>query len=188
MANFDCFVRIYLPLNADGTPQPLAFGRFDLQINSINGAQLVFDSHTAVVNPVFRFEGQAGAGYVKIFSEARTRQVQTNDCLLCKYHFIASDTAVMSFVQMLQGMLTFVAGNTDKDMSLYRVTTGPFQTYTTARNNSFGATAIWCSALGMSILNNIYNTTEAQLNYMTYASWELFDQLFGSWQFDKLLR
>lgn len=69
MANFDCDVRIYLPLDANGRPKTSDYGHYDLMIKSMGNTPLNFDSHTSVVDPVFSYGGSNnGQGYVKIFN------------------------------------------------------------------------------------------------------------------------
>lgn len=186
MANFDCYVRIYLPLNAAGMPDTNQFGMYDLQIEGINDADLPFDSHTTVNSPVFTFGGIGGNGYVRIFPDAKTSSIFSNQ-LICKYHFTASDTAVMNFLTTLKNTLTFV--NKDSNSSLYRVTSGPQTVYNDHRYNTFGATAVWAGALGDNTLVNIYNTyTNDTTGYWNYAAWEMFNTFHTAWSFDYLLK
>lgn len=185
MANFDCYVRIYLPLRANGTPDDSQFGHYDLQIDGIGDASLPFDSHTNIKKPVFAFGGFGGKGYVKIFPETKTSAFYTGEMLLCKYHFTATAANVQSFVTTMQNMLTYQSKS--NGISLYKVTSGPYQTFSANRYNSFGAVAAWCSGLGDSGLANIYNQyTNNGTGYMNYAVWAMFNTYFGAWRFTKL--
>lgn len=184
MANFNCHVRIYVPLKSDGSPATSQSGRYDLQIDSIGGATLNFDSHTKVVNPVFSYTGFSGDGYVRIFNEAKTTQVyDTGHYLLCKFDFTATAEKVTSFIKTLQGMLNYSSYYSNNDCSVYRVTAEPFDTYLRSSTNSFAATAVWCNMLGLSALYDIYNSSS---DYTDYDAWELFDQLYTAWSFEEL--
>ena len=189
MGNFNCYVRIYLPLDSNGKPQPTNFGQYDLQIDSNDGTEFKFDEHTPFLQPVISYGGINGAGYVKIFDASDTRRVFTSDYLLCKYHFTATSNEVASFINYLQGMVEYNENHSSGICPAYRVTTGPFQNYTASLYNCFGATAIWCrNCLGMDTLYDIYTSTAAQLDHMTYAAWELFDSLHPYWRFTELAR
>lgn len=39
MANFDCYVRIYLPLDANGRPKTSDYGHYDLMIKSMGNTR-----------------------------------------------------------------------------------------------------------------------------------------------------
>ena len=187
MANFDCYVRVYVPLTSSGTPDTSSLGHFDLQIDGINDASLPFDSHTNIRKPVFSFGGINGAGYVKIFPETKTNVFYNNNMLLCKWHFTATSAMVQSFVTTMQNMLTYQSKS--NDISLYKVTSGPYQTYSVNRYNCFGATAAWCSWLGNNTLANIYNQyTNDGTGYQSYAAWEMFNANYPAWRFTSLVR
>lgn len=185
MANFDCFVRIYLPLDSNGKPKPADFGQYDLQINSINGAALQFDSHTSVVNPVFSYCNVNGHGYIAIFNEANTRLVYPKKVLMCKLHFTATSDEVQDFVDKIKAMSLYHESNSTDYCSAYWVGIGGFENYTAELYNSFGATAIWCDWLGLDTLRNIYEATPTA-NYMNYSAWAMLDEYYDNWQFTNL--
>lgn len=170
MANFDCYVRIYLPLDANGRPKTSDYGHYDLMIKSMGNTPLNFDSHTSVVDPVFSYGGSNnGQGYVKIFNPNKTVNIFTFDMLACTFHFTASSAKVGAFVKQMQKVLTY--SSKDSNASTYKVNSNwDYKTFTTARNNSFGAVAAWCSALGDNGLLNIHNSAAAKNNYMTCAT------------------
>lgn len=188
MANFNCYVRIYLPLDANGRPKTSDFGHYDLAINSLGGAALNFDSHTSVVNPVFSYGGSNnGQGYVKIFNQNKTLNIFTGDMLCCTFPFTASSDKVGAFITQMQKVLTY--SSKDSNCSTYKVNSNwGFKTFTTARNNSFGAVATWCSALGDNGLLNIYNSSAAKSNHMNYAAWAMYNQYYGAWEHRLLVR
>lgn len=185
---FECYVRVYLPLDSSGKPSTNTFGRYDLQIQSKNGKKLEFDSHTKIVNPVFSFDGISGVGYVRIFAPANTNKVYRNHKLACMYQFTAPDSKVTSFIDYLKDNLTYSSTYSNSYCSTYRVNDNGWKQYTTARKNSFGATATWCYKLGMDKLYTIYNKAASVSNYMKYAAWKLFDAMYEYWQFVKIYK
>ena len=188
MANFDCYVRIYLPLDANGRPKTSDYGHYDLMIKSMGNTPLNFDSHTSVVDPVFSYGGSNnGQGYVKIFNPNKTVNIFTFDMLACTFHFTASSDKVGAFVTQMQKVLTY--SSKDSNASTYKVNSNwDYKTYTTARNNSFGAVAAWCAALGDSGLLNIHNSSAAKSNYMTCATWAMYKQYYAAWAHCLLIR
>jgi len=185
MANFDCFVRIYLPLDSNGKPKPAEFGRYDLQINSIGGAALNLDEHTSVVDPVFSYTNANGKGYIGVFNQKDTRLVYPAKVLMCKLHFTASQATVQSFVGKLKAMMTYDADVSLNFISAYRVTTGGFENFSANLYNTFGATAIWCDWLGQGLLRDIYEATSTA-NYMNYSAWSMLADYYDKWQFTNL--
>lgn len=185
MANFDCYVRIYLPLDSNGKPKPAEFGRYDLQINSIGGVALDLDAYTSVVDPVFSYTNVNGKGYVGVFNQKDTRLVYPAKVLMCKLHFTASKATVQSFVSKLKAMMTYDANTSLDFISAYRVTSDGFDNYTDNLYNSFGATAVWCDWLGKGLLRDIYEATSTA-NYMNYSAWSMFDQYYEDWGFTNL--
>lgn len=183
MANFDCYVRIYLPLDANGRPKTSDYGHYDLMIKSMGNTPLNFDSHTSVVDPVFSYGGSNnGQGYVKIFNPNKTRSIFKWDMLACTYHFTAPSSKVDAFVKQMQKVLTY--SSKDVTCSTYKVNSyWDYKTFTTVRNNSFGAVAAWYSVLRDNGLLNIHNSTEAKNNYMSYAAWAMFQKSYAAWQF-----
>lgn len=195
MANFDCYVRTYLPLTTAGLPDINNVGWYDLQIDGLNDADLVFDEHTTVNSPVFAFcknvnsneSGNANNGFVHIFPEADTTTIYTTPLLMCKYKFTASQTATRNFINTMKDMLTYTGK--EGNCSLYRVNSGPFMTYTDERYNSFGATAVWANWLGYSGLKSIYDQyTNDSDGYLNYAAWEMFTDRCSAWSFNVLNR
>ena len=74
-------------------------------------------------------------------------------------------------------------------MCSYKVNSNwDYKTFTTARNNSFGAVAAWCSALGDNGLLNIHNSAAAKSNYMTCATWAMYKQYYAAWAHCQLIR
>lgn len=187
---YNCFVRVYLPVDSNGKPQPSLFGHFDLQIDSADGKTgFPFDSHTSsMLHPVISYRGYGNTGFVKIFDAKDVDDVFTNNYLLCRYHFTASSNKIVSFTNSLRSMLTYRSIYSSTNVPTYEVTSGPFQNYSDSLYNAFGATAIWCNSLGMDALYNIYTSSAAQQDHTTYAAWALFDQLFKAWQFTDLNR
>ena len=189
MANYyDCSVRIYLPLTAKGQPLTSSgYYHYDLQIDSLDGkTTLPFDEHTPFLYPVFSYYGRDGVGHVRIFNASNTQKIYVGDYLLCKFAFKAIDTKFNSFLSMMKSMLSYRPNYSSSICPVYQVISGPFQTYTTARYNTFGATAIWSNTLGMSALYDIYNSAAGQSDHTTYAAWTLFNRLYESWQFAEL--
>lgn len=188
MANtFTCSVRIYLPLDSGGEPETSNFGRYDLQIDSINGKALEFDTHTTVVNPVFSYCNVNGNGYIAIFNQEDTRKVYPAEVLMCKLRFTASETKVKDFLAKIKAMSLYHESISLDFCSAYRVGTGGFENYTNELYNSFGATAIWCDWLGQDKLRDIYEATSTT-NYMDYSAWALFDQYYEKWRFTNLYK
>lgn len=133
MANFDCYVRIYLPLDANGRPKTSDYGHYDLMIKSMGNTPLNFDSHTSVVDPVFSYGGSNnGQGYVKIFNPNKTVNIFTFDMLACTFHFTASSAKVDAFVKQMQKVLTY--SSKDSNASTYKVNSNwDYKTFTNPR-------------------------------------------------------
>lgn len=160
MANVTCYVRFYGYLNSDGSADRTRPGHVDLQICNINGVGFSLDSHTQNIdNAVFSYgsTGNNGVGYVRIFADSKTNNNITDDNLLCKYEFTATDTQAMNFRAMLLQELVYVSSG-GSNYQLYKLRAShPYATYTDARYNSFCATADWCAMfLGESSLQNYY--------------------------------
>lgn len=186
MANFDCYVRVYVPLDSNGKANTSDMGYYDLQIDGLNGASLEFDSNTNVKSPVFAFGGSSGKGYVKIFPASKTNTFHSGKKLLCKWHFTATSAKVQSFISTMQNMLTYQSKS--NGISLYKVNSGAFTTYNVNRYNPFGATATWCNMLGNSTLLTIYNKyTNDSTGYKNYAAWEMFNANYTAWRFNDLV-
>lgn len=184
MANFNCYIRFYLPLNSSNIPNTDNVGWCDLQIDGLNGASLEFDEFTTVKSPVFAFGSDGGKGYVRIFPAAKTLDIYTSPLLLCMFKFTATQAQVTNFLDNIRtpGLLTFQRKT--NYYSLYKVTSGPFQVYTKERYNTMGATATWANWLGDSRLKTIYDKyTDGSTGYKKYATWELFNEFYTAWSF-----
>ena len=180
---FNCYVRTYLPLDANGKPDLTDFGRYDLQINSIGNVALEFDEDTIVVDPVFSYGNAGGNGCVYVFNRLATHSVFNNEVLLCARQFEVDGDTVAAFVNELRGTLDFKTKDAVK--SIYHVVSGELISYSKSVCNSFAATAFWANKLGRSELLDIYRATDPD-KYMSYSAWEIFDKQYENWMFGSI--
>lgn len=182
----DAYIRILLPLNASRQPDFNVQGHYELQVNGNPITfPLDFDSHTSVAKPVFSYGGFGNAGYLRVYSDDQTANVNS-DILLCKFKFHTTLEQVVAFRNGLLSAVSY-AGQTPS-CSFYRVTAAPFNTYSDAHINSFYATAAWANMLGYSDLLSFYNSHNSNnTDYQNYSAWNMFNQCYEAWSFCKLL-
>lgn len=179
MSNFQCHVRIYVPVDDNGNIKRDVneLGHYDLQIDN-NGANLVFNN-LVFANPVFSYVPIGNRGCVAMAGESN---IHVSNNRLYYFDFEATPEKVAAFLNSLQNTfldLDPVKIDWENQYVWYYVKTGPFVYYHVESSNCFSATATWCSMLGNDVLTSVGTSVS---DYHDLAAWKMYDRFGSAWR------